>query len=59
MLTGFTGEEPLESVEAFRDLAGRYAAAGITDLVLHWPRPGTPWSGDMSVLEAVAAESGT
>lgn len=57
MLTGFTGEQPLESVEAFRDLAGRYAEAGITDLVLHWPRPGTPWAGDMSVLEAVAADA--
>jgi alkanesulfonate monooxygenase SsuD/methylene tetrahydromethanopterin reductase-like flavin-dependent oxidoreductase (luciferase family) len=57
MLTGFTGERPLESLEAFRDLAGRYAEAGITDLVVHWPRPDTPWEADMSVFEAVAADA--
>lgn len=57
MLTGFTGENPLESPEAFRDLAGRYAEAGITDIVVHWPRPGTPWAADLRVLEKVAAEA--
>jgi alkanesulfonate monooxygenase SsuD/methylene tetrahydromethanopterin reductase-like flavin-dependent oxidoreductase (luciferase family) len=58
MLTGFTGERPLESPEAFRDLAGRYAEAGITDIVVHWPRPDTPWAADLKVLEAVAAGNG-
>jgi alkanesulfonate monooxygenase SsuD/methylene tetrahydromethanopterin reductase-like flavin-dependent oxidoreductase (luciferase family) len=56
MLTGFTGEDLVASPEAFRDAAGRYEAVGITDIVLHWPRPGTPWAADLKVFEAVAAE---
>ncbi|CNF88482.1 Luciferase family protein [Mycobacterium tuberculosis] len=57
-LTGFTGEPWLASVDAFADLAGRYAELGITEIVLHWPRPGTPWEADMKVFEAIAAEYG-
>jgi alkanesulfonate monooxygenase SsuD/methylene tetrahydromethanopterin reductase-like flavin-dependent oxidoreductase (luciferase family) len=49
-------ERPLASVEAFRDVAGRYAEAGFSDLVVHWPRPGEPFEADMAVLERVAAE---
>ncbi|WP_207709946.1 LLM class flavin-dependent oxidoreductase [Actinomadura macrotermitis] len=56
LLTGFTGEPWLESPQAFADLAGRYAALGITDIAVHWPRPGTQWDADMKVFEAVAAE---
>jgi alkanesulfonate monooxygenase SsuD/methylene tetrahydromethanopterin reductase-like flavin-dependent oxidoreductase (luciferase family) len=55
LLTGFTDEPWLDSVEAFRDLAGRYAEAGITDLVVHWPRPGTPWAARMNVFEEIAS----
>jgi alkanesulfonate monooxygenase SsuD/methylene tetrahydromethanopterin reductase-like flavin-dependent oxidoreductase (luciferase family) len=54
LLTGFTGERWLESLEAFRDLAGRYAEAGITDLVVHWPRPDTPWAAETRVFEEIA-----
>ncbi|GAA1805031.1 LLM class flavin-dependent oxidoreductase [Actinomadura chokoriensis] len=57
-MTGFTDEPWLESPEAFADLAGRYAELGITEIVLHWPRPGTPWEADMKVFEAIAAEYG-
>jgi len=49
-------ERPLESVEAFREVVGRYGEAGFTDLVVHWPRPGEPFSADASVLERVAAD---
>jgi hypothetical protein len=49
-------EHPLDSVEAFRDVAGRYADAGFSDLVVHWPRPDEPFAADMAVLERVAAE---
>lgn len=55
-LTGFTGEPWLESIEAFRDLAGRYAEIGITDIAVHWPRPGGEWAADPKVVEAIAAE---
>lgn len=55
LLTGFTNESWLESAEAFRDLAGRYAEIGITDIVVHWPRPGSEWDADMKVFEQIAA----
>ncbi|GAA1563150.1 LLM class flavin-dependent oxidoreductase [Actinomadura kijaniata] len=54
LLTGFTGEPWLESAQAFADLAGRYAGIGITDIAVHWPRPGTDWDADTKVFEAVA-----
>lgn len=49
-------ERPLASVEAFRDVAGRYADAGFSDLVVHWPRADEPFAADIAVLERVAAE---
>jgi hypothetical protein len=49
-------ERPLASVEAFRDVAGRYEDAGFSDLVVHWPRPVEPFAADMAALERVAAE---
>ncbi|TMQ90760.1 LLM class flavin-dependent oxidoreductase [Actinomadura soli] len=58
LLTGFSGEPWLDSAGAFDDLAGRYAELGITEIVLHWPRPGTPFDADMKVFEAVAATYG-
>ncbi|MEU6040126.1 LLM class flavin-dependent oxidoreductase [Actinomadura sp. NPDC047616] len=57
-LTGFTHEPWLRSAESFADLAGAYAELGITDIAVHWPRPGTDWDADMKVFEAVAASSG-
>jgi hypothetical protein len=55
LLTGFTEEPWLASVDAFEDLAGRYAALGITDIALHWPRPDSEWDCDPAVFEAIAA----
>jgi alkanesulfonate monooxygenase SsuD/methylene tetrahydromethanopterin reductase-like flavin-dependent oxidoreductase (luciferase family) len=49
-------ERPLASLEAFRDVAGRYAEAGFTDLVVHWPRSQEPFAADMAVLERIAGE---
>lgn len=59
LLTGTTGERPLASLAAFEDYRGRYAELGITDLVLHWPRPSSRFAADESVLEEVAARYGT
>ncbi len=56
MLVGFAPERPLDSVEAFADFAGRYGAAGIDEIVLHWPVPGTRFEADPDVFEEVAAE---
>ncbi|WP_239161775.1 hypothetical protein [Acrocarpospora phusangensis] len=54
LLTGVTPERPLASVQAFRDFAGRYAEAGATDLILHWPRPDEPYEADPAVFERIA-----
>lgn len=59
LLTGFTDEPWLASVSAYEDLAGRYAEAGITDVVVHWPRPDTPWEADQRVFEEIASRSNT
>ncbi|MEQ6902131.1 LLM class flavin-dependent oxidoreductase [Nocardioides sp. YIM 152588] len=58
LLTGFSGERWLESVGAYEDLAGRYAELGITDVAVHWPRPGTEWDADPAVFEEIASRFG-
>jgi alkanesulfonate monooxygenase SsuD/methylene tetrahydromethanopterin reductase-like flavin-dependent oxidoreductase (luciferase family) len=58
LLTGFTDEPWLESVDAHEDVAGRYAEIGITDVAVHWPRAGTPWDADMATFEEIAANAG-
>ncbi|WP_312855812.1 LLM class flavin-dependent oxidoreductase [Nocardioides stalactiti] len=57
LLTGFTAEPWLASVDAFDDLAGRYGELGITDIAIHWPRPGTEWDADPSVFEEIASRA--
>jgi alkanesulfonate monooxygenase SsuD/methylene tetrahydromethanopterin reductase-like flavin-dependent oxidoreductase (luciferase family) len=54
--TGDTDEPWMDSIEAYRDLAGRYAELGITDLALHWPHEASPFASDRKVLERIAAE---
>lgn len=54
--TGWAGD-PLASPKACQELAERYAEVGITDLVLHWPRPDGVYAGDPAVLEDIATEA--
>ena len=49
-------ERPLASLEAFREVAGRYEDAGFSDLVVHWPRQDEPFAADLGVLERIAAD---
>ncbi|MFC8922521.1 LLM class flavin-dependent oxidoreductase [Cellulosimicrobium sp. NPDC057127] len=56
LLTGFTPDRPLDSVDAFVETATGYAEAGITEIVLHWPIPGTQFEADQAVFERVVAE---
>ncbi len=42
----------LGSPEQFRHVVGTYAAAGFTDLVVHWPRLSGPFAGDEAAFEA-------
>ncbi|MFD5720776.1 LLM class flavin-dependent oxidoreductase [Streptomyces sp. NPDC127036] len=59
LLTGFTPDRarPLESVDAFVDFAGRHAALGFTDLVIHWPIPDSDFAADQKVFERIAMEA--
>lgn len=43
-----------DSVESFQDAAGTFAGIGITDLVVHWPRPSFPYQGRVDVLADIA-----
>ena len=53
VLTGFLIDPALDSKNAFFDAVGRYAEVGVTDLVVHWPRPTDPYRADLSVFESV------
>ena len=51
-LVGLTLTWPTASVDAFADFTGRLGEVGFTDVVLHWPRPGTDLPGpDVRVFE--------
>lgn len=43
----------IESPQAFADAVGAYAEAGVTDVVVHWPRPTPPYEGDDSRLAEI------
>jgi alkanesulfonate monooxygenase SsuD/methylene tetrahydromethanopterin reductase-like flavin-dependent oxidoreductase (luciferase family) len=58
-MQGATAEPWLDSVESYRDLAGRYRELGFTDLALHWPRTEPPYVADLAVFEQILAEGGT
>jgi alkanesulfonate monooxygenase SsuD/methylene tetrahydromethanopterin reductase-like flavin-dependent oxidoreductase (luciferase family) len=53
VVTGPVLASGLESVEAFRDTAGRYAEAGVTDFVVHWPRREGPYAADLETFERI------
>jgi alkanesulfonate monooxygenase SsuD/methylene tetrahydromethanopterin reductase-like flavin-dependent oxidoreductase (luciferase family) len=53
VLTGPSLDGGLASRDAFARVRDTYAAAGVTDLVVHWPRPTDPYGGDEAVLELI------
>ncbi len=53
VLAGAQLEEPLGSAQALADAIGAYDAVGVTDLVVHWPRPEPPYEGDLATFETV------
>jgi alkanesulfonate monooxygenase SsuD/methylene tetrahydromethanopterin reductase-like flavin-dependent oxidoreductase (luciferase family) len=55
VLTGPRLTSGLGSVDEFEDTAGRFAAIGITDLVVHWPRGDDPYRADYSTFEQIFA----
>jgi len=56
VLSGPRLDDGLSSLDAFDDTIGRYAAVGVTDFVVHWPRPEEPYRGDRRVFESVVSE---
>jgi alkanesulfonate monooxygenase SsuD/methylene tetrahydromethanopterin reductase-like flavin-dependent oxidoreductase (luciferase family) len=53
VLTGPILTSGLGSVDEFADTVGRYAAIGVTDLVVHWPRAEEPYAADYSSFERI------
>ena len=53
VLTGQALDSGLVSVDAFHDTTGRYAEAGVTDFVVHWPRADAPYAGDLEAFERI------
>jgi alkanesulfonate monooxygenase SsuD/methylene tetrahydromethanopterin reductase-like flavin-dependent oxidoreductase (luciferase family) len=56
LLQGSTAEQPLSSLNAFVDWAGRYQELGITELVIHWPVPDSIFDNNLAVFEQIAIE---
>jgi len=56
LLNGLSTERPLVSLDAFVDWAGRYRELGMTELVIHWPEPNSPFEADVKVFEEIALE---
>ena len=46
VLTGLNLEGGTDSPDRFEDTIGRYSELGVTDYVVHWPRPAEPYQGD-------------
>lgn len=55
VLSGIRLDSGLSSLESFRDTVGRYEAVGVTDFVVHWPRPTEPFAADLEVFERIFA----
>ncbi len=59
VLTGPRLDPGLASFDAFEETAARYADAGVTDFVVHWPRAEPPYAGDRGTFERIFAEVST
>ena len=56
VLTGPRLDPGLSSPAAFDDAVGRYEEIGVTDVVVHWPRPDGPYAGDRDSFERIFSE---
>ena len=53
VLTGAALDPGAGSPASFEDTLGRYAAVGVTDLVVHWPRADEPYAADLATFERI------
>ncbi|MFF1968054.1 LLM class flavin-dependent oxidoreductase [Streptomyces sp. NPDC058232] len=56
LLTGFTPDRPLESLDAFVDFAGTHFELGFTEIVIHTPIADSDFAADEKVFERIATE---
>lgn len=56
VLTGFTPDRPLDSLDAFVDFAGAHAELGVDEIVIHWPIADSVFAADAAVFERIATE---
>jgi alkanesulfonate monooxygenase SsuD/methylene tetrahydromethanopterin reductase-like flavin-dependent oxidoreductase (luciferase family) len=59
VVTGPGLDPALDSVEGFRAMVERYAAVGIDELAVHWPRREPPFAADPDVFEEAVSGFGT
>jgi alkanesulfonate monooxygenase SsuD/methylene tetrahydromethanopterin reductase-like flavin-dependent oxidoreductase (luciferase family) len=57
VLSGIRLDSGLASADTFAETIGRYAEVGVTDFVVHWPRPSAPFAGDAAAFEEIVARS--
>lgn len=55
-LSGLELTPALESADQFLEQLDAYAAVGITDVVVHWPRPSEPYRGDPAKVAALLSD---
>ena len=53
VLSGLRLDSGLDSPDAFAETTGRYAEAGVTDFVVHWPRPEPPFVREFGAFERI------
>ncbi|HLX77972.1 MAG TPA: LLM class flavin-dependent oxidoreductase [Acidimicrobiales bacterium] len=53
VLSGVRLDSGLSSLESFRDTIGRYEEIGVTDFVVHWPRPTEPFKTNLELFERI------
>lgn len=58
VLAGLRLDSGLTSRDAFDETIGRYEAVGVTDFVVHWPRPDGPFGGDLTSFERICSHFG-
>jgi alkanesulfonate monooxygenase SsuD/methylene tetrahydromethanopterin reductase-like flavin-dependent oxidoreductase (luciferase family) len=56
VLSGLLLDGGLASVDAFRETIGCYAEVGVTDFVVHWPRPDEPFAADLATFERIVSD---
>jgi alkanesulfonate monooxygenase SsuD/methylene tetrahydromethanopterin reductase-like flavin-dependent oxidoreductase (luciferase family) len=56
VVTGPGLDAALDSVGSFRAMVERYAAVGVDELAVHWPRSEPPFAADTGVFEAAVRE---